>query len=409
MRSYSLAACAAALAFLAACSDSPSNPAAAEEASRNTAQRPDAATGRVVPGQYIVRFRDDAADVNGRARAIVNENGGSLKYVYQHAIRGFAAALPPQAVEALRRNPQVISIEEDREVRGSACPDPFAYADAQQCNVPWGLDRIDARDVRDQSYLMYHGFGSGVNVYVIDSGIRTSHEEFEGRASVGFDAFGGTGQDCHGHGTHVAGIAGGKTYGVAKQVNLIAVRVLDCFNSGTVSGAIAGVDWVRGNRVAPAVVNMSLVAGASSTLDAAVNSSISSGITHVLAAGNNNQNACNASPARVAAGITVGASNPSDGRWVSSNFGTCLDLFAPGEGILSAGNGSDAATATMSGTSMAAPHVAGAAALYLGNYPTASPATVRNAILNGSNTGYMTNIGTGSPNNLLYVGVFWFI
>jgi subtilisin family serine protease len=248
----------------------------------------------------------------------------------------------------------------------------------------------------------YNWTGSGVRVYIIDTGIRTSHTQFGGRASDVFDAFGGNGQDCNGHGTHVAGTVGGSTYGVAKSSLPRGVRVLDCNGSGSTSGVIAGVDWVRQNFIAPAVANMSLGGGASTALDNAVNALSNAGVAIAVAAGNSNANACNSSPARAANAITTGSTTTTDARSSFSNFGTCVDLFAPGSGILSAWFTSNTATATLSGTSMASPHVAGVAALYKQANPSASATTVRNAIVNNATTNVITNAGTGSPNRLLY-------
>jgi subtilisin family serine protease len=275
-------------------------------------------------------------------------------------------------------------------------------ADATQTNPPWGLDRIDQRNrPLNATYISNHT-GAGVFAYVIDTGIRTTHTQFGTRATNVFDAFGGSGADCNGHGTHVSGTIGGTTYGVAKSVNLRGVRVLDCNGSGSTSGVIAGVDFVRNNHSNPAVANMSLGGGASSSLDTAVNNLSNSGVAIAVAAGNSNANACNSSPARAANAITVGSTTTTDARSSFSNFGTCLDLFAPGSGILSAWFSSNTATATLSGTSMASPHVAGVAALYKQVNPSASSTTVRNAIVNGATTNVVTNAGTGSPNRLLY-------
>jgi subtilisin family serine protease len=244
-----------------------------------------------------------------------------------------------------------------------------------------------------------------VSAYIIDTGIRFSHTQFGGRAVSGYDAVdGGSADDCNGHGTHVAGTVGSSTYGVAKSVRLVGVRVLNCQGSGTNSGVIAGVDWVTQNHAAgqPAVANMSLGGGASTALDNAVNNSINDGVTYAIAAGNSNANACNYSPARVAAAVTVGSTTSSDARSSFSNYGTCLDLFAPGSSITSTWHTSNTATNTISGTSMATPHVAGVGALYLQGNPAASPATVRNAIVNTATSGVLTGVGSGSPNRLLY-------
>jgi aqualysin 1 len=294
--------------------------------------------------------------------------------------------------EALSRDFRVSFVEEDGVMTASAT----------QTNPPWGLDRIDERDRPSSGTYTYNWTGSGVRAYIIDTGIRTAHTQFGGRASNVFDAFGGNGQDCHGHGTHVAGTVGGSTYGVAKSALLRGVRVLDCTGSGSTSGVIAGVDWVRQNHIAPAVANMSLGGGASSSLDTAVNNLSNAGVAIAVAAGNENQNACNVSPARAANAITTGSTTSSDARSSFSNFGTCVDIFAPGSGILSAWFSSNTATATLSGTSMASPHVAGVAALYKQANPSASATTIRNAIVNNASLNKITNVGTGSPNRLLY-------
>jgi subtilisin family serine protease len=294
--------------------------------------------------------------------------------------------------EALSRDFRVNFVEEDGVMTASAT----------QTNPPWGLDRIDERDRPLSGTYTYNWTGSGVRAYIIDTGIRTAHTQFGGRASNVFDAFGGNGQDCHGHGTHVAGTVGGSTYGVAKSALLRGVRVLDCTGSGSTSGVIAGVDWVRQNHIAPAVANMSLGGGASSSLDTAVNNLSNAGVAIAVAAGNENQNACNVSPARAANAITTGSTTSSDARSSFSNFGTCVDIFAPGSGILSAWFSSNTATATLSGTSMASPHVAGVAALYKQANPSASATTIRNAIVNNASLNKITNVGTGSPNRLLY-------
>lgn len=317
---------------------------------------------------------------------------GQLKHVFQHAINGFAVEMTPEEAEALSQDYRVAYVEEDGVVT----------ADATQSNPPWGLDRIDQRNRPLNAIYTFNFTGAGVFAYVIDTGIRTTHTQFGTRAANVFDAFGGNGQDCNGHGTHVSGTIGGSTYGVAKSVNLRGVRVLDCNGSGSTSGVIAGVDFVRVNHQNPAVANMSLGGGASSALDTAVNNLSNSGVSIAVAAGNSNANACNSSPARAANAITVGSTTTTDARSSFSNFGTCLDIFAPGSGILSAWFSSNTATATLSGTSMASPHVAGVAALYKQQNPSASSTTVRNAIVNGATTNVVTNPGTGSPNRLLY-------
>ncbi len=352
-----------------------------------------------IPDQYIVVFNEWATGPAGDYSVaeeltglMTSIYGGKVKHIYKHALNGFTARMTKEAALALSQDPRVAYVEEDGAV----------YASATQSNATWGLDRIDQRDLPRNGSYTYNFTGSGVRVYVIDTGILTSHTQFGGRASAVFDAFGGNGQDCNGHGTHVAGTVGGSTYSVAKSALLRAVRVLNCSGSGTNSGVIAGVDWVTRNHIKPALANMSLGGGASSALDTAVNNSIAAGVTYAVAAGNENQNACNVSPARVAGAITVGSTTSSDARSSFSNFGTCVDIFAPGSSITSAWSTSTTAINTISGTSMASPHVAGAAALYLQGHTSASPSTVRNAMINASTTGRLSNIGTGSPNRLLY-------
>ena len=321
---------------------------------------------------------------------------GRITNVYQHALNGFAVNMSEADAEALSNDFRVKFVEEDG----------VMTADATQSNPPWGLDRIDQRNRPLNAIYTFNWTGSGVRVYVIDTGIRTAHTQFGGRASNVFDAFGGNGQDCNGHGTHVAGTVGGSTYGVAKSSLPRGVRVLNCSGSGSTSGVISGVDWVRQNHIAPAVANMSLGGGASSALDTAVNNLHNANVTIAVAAGNSNTDACTQSPARAANAITTGSTTQSDARSSFSNFGTCVDIFAPGSGILSAWWTSNTATATLSGTSMASPHVAGAAALYKQANPSASSSTIRNALVNNATTGVISSVGSGSPNRLLYTLFF---
>ena len=352
-----------------------------------------------IENRYIVVLDDEVVGEKGLfsiapyvASELANSHRGKLKEVYQNAINGFAVEMTEADAEALSQDFRVAYVEEDS----------IVTIDATQSNPPWGLDRIDQRSRPLSATYTYNFTGAGVRAYVIDTGIRTTHNEFGGRASAVFDAFGGSGQDCNGHGTHVAGTIGGATYGVAKGSLPRAVRVLDCNGSGSNSGVIAGVDWVRQNFIAPAVANMSLGGGISSTLDTAVNNLSNAGVPIAVAAGNSNADACGTSPARAANAITVGSTTTTVARSSFSKFGTCLDLFAPGSSILSAWFSSNTATATLSGTSMASPHVAGVAALYKQANPSASAATVRNAIVNGATTNVVTSAGTGSPNRLLY-------
>lgn len=352
-----------------------------------------------IENSYIVVLDDAVVGERGLfsiapyiASELATTHRGKIKHVYQHALNGFAVEMTAEDADRLSQDFRVRFVEEDGVVT----------ADATQSNPPWGLDRIDQRNRPLNAIYTFNRTGSGVRAYVIDTGIRTAHTQFGGRASNTFDAFGGSGQDCNGHGTHVAGTIGGSTFGVAKSVLLRGVRVLNCSGSGSNSGVIAGVDWVRLNHIAPAVANMSLGGGASSALDTAVNNLSNAGVAIAVAAGNSNVNACNSSPARAANAITVGSTTQTDARSSFSNFGSCLDLFAPGSGILSAWATSNTATATLSGTSMASPHVAGVAALFKQANPSASAATIRNAIVNNATTNVVTNAGTGSPNRLLY-------
>ena len=316
---------------------------------------------------------------------------------YGSAIRGFSARLPAAAVEALRRNPNVASVEQDQVVRG---------ADVQQVSTLWTLDRVDQRTLPFDDRYVYANAGAGVNVYILDSGIRLSHAQFGGRAVGGFTAFNdayGTG-DCNGHGTHVAGIVGAATYGIAKGVELHSVRVLDCNCVSSWSSILAGIDWVTKNRVLPAVANASWAGYASATVAQAVQNSIKAGVTWVVAGGNYSADVAGYSPANVPEAITVGASGETDAMDAYSNYGSLVDLFAPGRNVYSTGYLSDTAVARMSGTSMASPAVAGAAALYLAANPSATPAQVASALTGNATQGILTSVGAGSPNRLLYTG-----
>jgi subtilisin family serine protease len=375
----------------AACQDATSpRPIAAPPAGVNAAANSASA-------DYIVTLRGDETDPDGQARALVAAHGGSLTHVYRTALKGFAVAnLPDAAAAALERNPRVAGMERDGVVS--------IVGSGTQSSATWGIDRIDQRDRPLDGTYSYDADGTGVTVYIIDTGIRTAHNEFGGRASGGFTAIndGNGSNDCNGHGTHVAGTVGGSTYGVAQNVSLVAVRVLNCSGSGTTSGVIAGIDWVTANRAAASVANMSLGGGFSSTLNAAVSNSIAAGVTYAVAAGNSNANACNYSPASAPAAITVGSTTSSDGKSSFSNGGTCVDINAPGSSITSAWSTSNTATNTISGTSMASPHVAGAAAAYLSANPGSSPAAIASALNSSATVGRITGLGSGTPNRLLY-------
>jgi subtilisin family serine protease len=364
-----------------------------------TPARTSAPSAQPIKDRYVITFSASTSGTGlAAARRDAQGSGGRIDREFGHAIKGFAATLTPQAVEALRRQPRVLSIEPDYEVQATGVQLPAPS---------WGLDRIDQLALPLNTIYNYGATGAGVTVYVIDSGIRATHTDFGGRVAGGFTAVNdgvGTG-DCNGHGTHVAGTIGGATYGVAKDVRLVPVRVLDCKGAGTTSAAIAGIDWVTANRSTPAVVNMSLGGPASPALDTAVANAIAAGITFVIAAGNSNVDACPSSPARVPAAITVGATTITDARASFSNFGSCLDLFAPGNNITSTGNANDIATAVMSGTSMASPHVAGAAALFLQMVPGALPAAVRDALTGAAIKNVVGSAGLDSPNVLLFNGL----
>jgi len=361
--------------------------------------------GRGIPDCFIVMLKPGAAVQPGAGRAGLTvsqmavgaaaRHGGTVRHFYEHALAGYSICMPEAAARALAQESDVALVEQDQ----------VMTANVTQTGATWGIDRIDQRNLPLSGSYTYNFTGAGVHAYIIDTGIRATHQQFATRVSTqNFTSIsdGNGTNDCNGHGTHVSGTVGGSTYGVAKGVTLHAVRVLDCTGSGTNAGVIAGVDWVTQNHQSPAVANMSLGGGVSTALDTAVANSIASGVTYAIAAGNSNANACNSSPARVPAALTVGATTMTDARSSFSNIGTCVDIFAPGSSITSSWNASDTATNTISGTSMATPHVTGVAALYLQQFPGSSPAAVAQGIVNNATTGVVGNPGTGSPNRLLF-------
>lgn len=364
-----------------------------------------------VPDSYLVLLRDPAAtggpaaraevttraEVAARAEQLSHRYGGTPGRVYHAAIRGFEVRLPAPAARRLAADPAVALVEQNHLV-------PLA-AGVQPNPPSWGLDRIDQRHLPlDQQYA-YPNTAPNVRAYVIDTGIRASHVDFGGSVLAGFDAVDGAlpAADCNGHGTHLAGTIGGQAYGVAKDVRLVPVRVLDCAGSGSYAQVIAGIDWTTANAVKPAVANLAIGGGASAVLDAAVTNSINSGITYAVPSGGSATNACNFSPARVPAALTVTGTTPTDARVGSGNHGSCVDIFAPGQGITSTWHTSDTATATISGSSASA-HVTGCAALVASAHPTWTPAQVTAHLIAQSTTGIVGNPGPGSPNRLLYCG-----
>ncbi|HZM79878.1 MAG TPA: S8 family peptidase [Candidatus Limnocylindrales bacterium] len=362
-----------------------------------------------IAGSYIVVFKDTVVKtgqigVSALTGRLASKYDVKVEHTYQHVLQGFAGAMSQAAARRLAAEPDVAYVEQNGHVK---------LLDTQLGPPSWGLDRIDQRYLPLDNSYTYATTAANVRVYIIDTGIRVTHTTFGGRAAWGTNTTGdGTDTDCHGHGTHVAGTVGGAQYGVAKGVALTAVKVLDCFGSGSLAGVAAGIDWVTGDHAAgvPAVANMSLGApGTSAVVEDAVRNSIADGVVYSIASGNDGVDACDFTPARVAEAITVNASSRTDARarfstFQSSNFGPCTDIFAPGADIVSAYNTSDTATSTLSGTSMAAPHVAGGAALILAGNPTFTPAQVATSMFTIATPNKIADPGEGTPNRLLFAG-----
>ncbi|WP_353944807.1 S8 family peptidase [Streptomyces sp. HUAS MG91] len=353
-----------------------------------------------VAGSYIVTLKGGTRAPSEAGKDLATKYGAKIRHTYSNALNGYAVRADAARAERLAADPDVASVVQDTAVT-------YDHTDHTQENPPsWGLDRVDQKDLPlDKSYTWPESAGAGVTVYVIDTGIRRTHKDFGGRASSGWDFVDNdaVAQDGNGHGTHVAGTVAGTKYGIAKKANVVAVRVLDDSGSGTTAQVIAGIDWVTKHATKPAVANLSLGGYANAQLDQAVRNSIASGVTYTVAAGNDGLPASLYSPARVKEAITVGATNRKDARASFSNWGTRVDLFAPGVDITSASFASDTGKATYSGTSMASPHAAGAAALYLADHAWATPAEVSKALVEEAVPGRVTGAGPGSPNRLLQV------
>lgn len=352
----------------------------------------------IIKNQYIVILNKDASPSNDFAKNIAKQHGGKVLQTYDTVLKGFAVYLPEAAgtafVEAMKKNPNVLSVENDTIMKIDA---------TTQSNPDWGLDRIDQKTLPLNSAYSYLQTGSGTTAYIVDTGILSTHQQFSGRVLSGYTAIsdGNGTTDCNGHGTHVAGTVGGSMYGVAKNVSLVPIRILGCDGSGASSNVIAGLDWILKNGKKPAVVNMSLGGDANTSLDSAVENLFNNGYVMVVAAGNSNTDACSSSPARVSKAITVAATDNTDTRASYSNYGSCVDIFAPGSQINSSWIGNNTATKILNGTSMATPHVAGVVAEMLQSTPTATPQTISTNLLNQASSNVVKN-PSGSPNRLLY-------
>lgn len=352
----------------------------------------------IIKNQYIVILNKDAGPSNDFAKNIAKQHGGKVLQTYDTVLKGFAVYLPEAAgtafVEAMKKNPNVVSVENDTIMKIDA---------TTQSNPDWGLDRIDQKALPLNSAYSYLQTGSGTTAYIVDTGILSTHQQFSGRVLSGYTAIsdGNGTTDCNGHGTHVAGTVGGSTYGVAKNVSLVPIRILGCDGSGASSNVIAGLDWILKNGKKPAVVNMSLGGDANTSLDSAVENLFNNGYVMVVAAGNSNTDACSSSPARVSKAITVAATDNTDTRASYSNYGSCVDIFAPGSQINSSWIGNNTATKILNGTSMATPHVAGVVAEMLQSTPNATPQTISTNLLNQASSNVVKN-PSGSPNRLLY-------